>query len=58
MQLKQWINLSTFLDLNPIMRTFGGHLKQLVNEHYSKLEILIDSDEIIKKHTIETLQEA
>jgi len=45
-----------FLNLNSIKHIWR-HLKEWVHKHYSELEILTDSDEIIKKQMIETLQE-
>ena len=45
------------LNLNLIEHVWR-HLKEWVHEHYFKLEILTDSDQIIKKCMIETLQEA
>ena len=48
---------SYFLNLNLIEHVWK-HLKEWVHKHYSELEALTDSDQIIKKHMIETLQEA
>ena len=45
------------LDLN-LIEHIWRHLKEWVHKHYSELEILTDSDQIIKKHMIETLQKA
>ena len=44
-------------DLNPIEHVWR-HLKEWVHEHYPELETLTGSDEMIKKHMIEALQEA
>ena len=44
-----------FLNLNLIKHVWR-HLKEWVHKHYSELETLTDSDQIIKKHMIETLQ--
>ena len=44
------------LNLNSI-KDIWRHLKEWVHEHYSELETLISSDQMIKKHMIEILQE-
>ena len=43
-------------DLNLIQHVWK-HLKEWIHEHYPELEILTDSDWMIKKYMIETLQE-
>ena len=45
-----------FLNLNLIEHVWR-HLKKWFHKHYSELETFISSDQIIKKHMIETLQE-
>ena len=47
---------SYFSDLN-LIKNIWRHLKEWVHKHYPELEILISSDQMIKKHMIETLQE-
>ena len=46
-----------FSDLNSIEHVWK-HLKEWVHKYYSELETLINNDAMIKKHMIETLQEA
>ena len=45
-----------FLNLNSIKHIWK-HFKKWVHKHYSELKILINSDQMIKKHMIEILQE-
>ena len=43
-------------DLN-LIKHIWRHLKEWIHEHYSELQTLTDSDQMIKKQMIETLQE-